>query len=1076
MQNQTKSFFSFWIENYRISFLVAFLLFFMWLFSLYQIPKESSPDIKFGIILISTIYPGVSPTDMDNLITDKIEKEIQDLDGIKKISSTSGVGISSITVELDNGVNTRDMLTDIKDKIDKIAFPEDAEDPAVQEISTTNELMFQALLYGDETKFDSFSLNSLAKKIQKELEGKWGIVSIDIGSGISGWAVGWGGGNTEDYDIKVLLSQERMELLGLTIQEVSSKIRAYNRNTPIGNYTVWDLNYDFRFDGELTEISQLESLVIRDNGASRILLKDIARIEKQYGKDKIQKIGFHNASWYNYISLDFNKKPGSNIFEVSQGAKTSLETYIENNPEMKGLSVSYVRDLSDIIKDDYKQLSNNGLQTLIFVFIIVFLFIGIRESFIASLLILLSFAVTFTALDTLGRSLNFLTNFSLVLSFGIAVDTLTVIIEGAVQKQKLGYKTSTAALLAIKELKSSLITWTFATLFAFLPMIFLPGIIGKFLSYIPITTFFMLGAALFISLTLAAAFFIKLSKDFPFYFSDHFQEELLSDEEKNTLESERKGKKLSKPMSESKRLQFLGKLSDTYFDLIQRFMQKKKFRMIGVFWPILLLIFTFIFLSPRIGFTIFPQSDEGQINISIEAKDGTDDSSLEKYLPQIDSIISKYPELKVYFSEVTGNSIRVYLELLPVSQRKELAMKSAFEIEEEVLESFSVFESQGLKVSVKSEGGGPPSVKPVGIKLIIDDAKQIDELREVAGDFEKYLRTLPWLKNIALSSADSPWQFIFRFNNEKLSYVWLTPLDLVGEVYSYVNGSKVGTIKSSLEDNDIVVKIDAFDEKLSPEDVMNLQVQTRIGQVRIWDYADYTFEKSLSSISRENGNISITVDADVESGVVPTTLQPKVVQFAESYDFPKGIRFLQGGENEENKDLIVSTMKSFFIALFLIFAILVLQFNSYSQPLMILYSAILSIGWVNIGLFLTGNPYSMPFAIGFISLLWILVNNSIILIETINSNLQKVKIAKGWLISQEEYIYSIVSAWTSRLQAIIITLVINLVWILPIAFQDPFWAGIGFTIVFGLMAGTFLTLFSIPSLFYMVYYHRYVKK
>jgi multidrug efflux pump subunit AcrB len=109
----------------------------------------------------------------------------------------------------------------------------------------------------------------------------------------------------------------------------------------------------------------------------------------------------------------------------------------------------------------------------------------------------------------------------------------------------------------------------------------------------------------------------------------------------------------------------------------------------------------------------------------------------------------------------------------------------------------------------------------------------------------------------------------------------------VGEVYSYVNGSKVGTIKSPLEDNDIVVKIDAFDEKLSPEDVMNLQVQTRIGQVRLGDYADYTFEKSLSSISRENGNISITVDADVESGVVPTTLQPKVVEFAKSYDFPK---------------------------------------------------------------------------------------------------------------------------------------------------------------------------------------------
>jgi multidrug efflux pump subunit AcrB len=1076
MGKDVDSFFSFWIKNYRVSFLVAFLIFATGLFSLYKIPKESSPDIKFGIILISTIYPGVSPTDMDNLITDKIEKEIQDLDGIKKISSTSGVGISSITVELDNGVNTRDMTTDIKDNIDKITFPEDAQDVVVQEISTTNELMFQALLYGDESKFDSFTLNSLAKKIQKQLEGKGGIVSIDVGAGVNDGPVGWGWGATENYDIKVLLSQQKIELLGLTLQEVSSQIRAYNRNTPIGNYTMGELNYDFRFDGELTEISQLENLIIRDNGASRILLKDIAVLEKTYGKETVQKIGFYETSGFNYISLDFNKKPGSNIFSVSRKAKIALSSYIENNPEMKGLQVAYVRDLSDTIKDDYKQLSNNGIQTLVFVFIIVFLFIGIRESFIASLLIILSFAVTFTALDTLGRSLNFLTNFSLILSFGIAVDTLTVIIEGAVQKQKLWYKTTTAVLLAIKELKSSLITGTFATLFAFLPMIFLPGIIWKFLSYIPITTFFMLWAALFISLTLAAAFFIKFSKDLSFYFTDHFQEELLTPEEKIILDTERVGKKNSQPVSESRRLQFLWKFSETYFSLIERFMRKKKFRLIGVFGPIVLLLITFIFLSPIIGFTLFPQSDEGQINITIDAQDGTDDAALARFLPQIDAIISKYSELKVYFSEVSGNSINVYLELLPLSERKSKNMKSAFDIEEEILESFKTFESQWLSLAVKAQWGGPPSVKPVGIKLIVDDSKQVDLLREVAGDFEDYLRTLPGLKNIALSSTDSPGQFIFRFDNEKLSFSGLTPSDIVGEVYSYINGTTVGTIKSTLEDNDIVVKIWEFDDALSPEDVMNLQIQTKIGSVRLWDYVDYNFEKSLSSISRENGNISITVDADVEAWIVPTTLQPQLIAFAEKYTFPKGVSFLQGWENEENKELIVSTLQSFFIALFLIFAILVFQFNSYSQPLMILYSAILSIGGVNIGLFLTGNPYSMPFAIGFISLLGILVNNSIILIETINSNLQKVKLAKGGYISEQEYMYSIISAGTSRLQAIIITLVINLVGILPLALQDPFWAGLGFTIVFGLMAGTFLTLFSIPSLFYMVYYRRYVKK
>jgi multidrug efflux pump subunit AcrB len=1074
--NFSSSFFSFWINRYRVSFLLAFLLLSSWIFSLYKIPKESTPDIKFGIISVSTIYPWVSPTDMDNLITEKIEKEVKDLDGIKKVTSTSWVWISSVVIELDNETNTRDMMTDVKDKLDKISFPEDANDPVVQEISTSNELMFQALLYWDEKKFDNFSLNRLAKKVQNQLEWKWGIVSIDIGAWVNDGPVWWGGWKTEDYDIKVLLSKEKIELLGLTIQDVTSKIRAYNKNTPIGNYKVWDLKYDFRFDGEFSEISDLKNLIIRDNGASKVYLSDIADFEEEYSTKSIQKIGFYKSSGFNYISLNFNKKPWSNIFSVSRWAKDSLESYLKNNPEFTWLQVSYVRDLSEVIKDDYKQLSNNGIQTLLFVFVIVFLFIGIRESIIASVLIIISFAVTFIALDTLGRSLNFLTNFSLVLSFGIAVDTLTVIIEWAVQKQKLWYSKSTAVLLAIKELKSSLITGTFATLFAFLPMIFLPWIIGKFLSYIPITTFFMLWAALFISLTLAAAFFIKLSKEFTFYFKDHFQEELLNDEEEKILQEERKGKKESKPVAESKRLQLLWKMSDFYFAWIQAFMKRKFFRILWVVWPAILLILTFIFLSPRIWFTLFPQSDEGQINITMDAKEWTDKTVLEKYLPKIDSIVSKYPELKVYFAQVNGNSIKVYLELIPLSERKQNWMRSAFDIEEDVLASFSYFESQWLKVAVKSQWGGPPVTKPVGIKLIVDDNKKIDILRKVAGDFETYLRTIPWLKNIALSSSDSPGQFIFRFDNEKLSFIWLTPQDVLPEIYSYVNGVKVGTIKSVLEDNDIVVKVADFDENLSPEDITNLQINTRVWRIRLWDYVNYTFEKSLSSISRENGNITITVDADVESGVIPTAIQPKLIEFAQKYSFPQWISFSEGWENEENKDLILSTVQSFFIALFLIFAILVLQFNSYSQPLLILYSAILSIWWVNIGLFLTWNPYSMPFAIWFISLLWILVNNSIILIETINSNLEKVRSLKGRYISKDEYIYSIVSAGTSRLQAIIITLVINLVWVLPIAFQDPFWAGIWFTIVFWLLAWTFLTLFSIPCLFYMIYYRRYVGK
>ena len=181
----------------------------------------------------------------------------------------------------------------------------------------------------------------------------------------------------------------------------------------------------------------------------------------------------------------------------------------------------------------------------------------------------------------------------------------------------------------------------------------------------------------------------------------------------------------------------------------------------------------------------------------------------------------------------------------------------------------------------------------------------------------------------------------------------LNPSQILGQIYTATNGVKSGTIKSSLEDNEILVKVDDFDESLNPEDILNMQIDTSIGKIRVGDYVSYSFDEALSSISRENGDITITVDADVESGVVPTEIQPKLLEYAKSFSFPDGISYKAGGENEENKELIISMIQAFFISLFLIFGILVFQFNSYSQPMMILYSAILSLGGVNIGLFLT---------------------------------------------------------------------------------------------------------------------------
>ncbi len=1066
MKKLEKWFFTFWVENYKVSFLFLFLIIIAGILAMITIPKESNPDIKFGIISIVTPYSWVNPEDIDSLITEKIEKEIEDIEGINKISSTSVVGMSSIIVELENDAPTRDIMTDIKDKIDTIVFPTDADDTIIQELSSRNELLFEALIYSSE-EVDNFTLTQKARQIQTELEWKYGIASIDIG-----WrwadvfsAKKW----TTDYEIQVLISKEKIELLNLSIASIANILKSYNKNTPLWNFSIGDLNYDFRFDGEFDSIKDLENTIIKGDGASSVRLKDIAIIEKKYDDDSIKSLGFYKASGYNYITLSFNKRTGDNVFTVSASAREALEKYIKETQGFENIHVKYSQDLGKIIIDDYKNLGKTALQTLILVFLTIFVFVWLRESIIASILLPLAFFITFIVLNFLGLSLNFLTNFSLVLTLGIAIDTIIVIIEWAAERQKLGYSPKNSVILAVRDLKSPLISGTLTTLVAFLPMIFLPWIMGRFLSYIPITVFITLLAALSLSLTLATALFYKLASKKTLYHKDKKLEKTLSQEESDFLLQQRKWKKEEKQENFSFREKYLNYLWNYYYNILYKFLRSKKSRLLSIFIPFILLILSFIVLSPRIGFTLFPASDEWIITISIEWPTWSNKESLKEYIPFIEKAISNYQELKVYYVQLQDNIITVYIELTDAKIRQNLNQKTVFEVEENILDSLNVLETQWLLVEVKTITNGPPTGSPVGIKLNAHSTKDITKLKDVADDFKAFLQTIPGAKNVSTTSSNNPGQFVFRFDKEKLSFVWLSPDDILSELRFYISGIQAGSIQSSYEDNDIILRIAEFENSLNPKDIHDLLINTKIWKIRVGDYASYSFEPGLSSINREDGKITIWVNSDVDSKYLPSDIQPKLNDFAESYVFPSGISYTAGGENEENSDLIFATLQSFFIALFLIFTILVFQFNSYSQPAIILYSVVLALLGVNIGLFITGNSYSMTFAIGFIALTWVVVNDAIILLDRINRNLDRlIKSAGKKKLELDNYVESIVSAGKSRLQPIIVTTLTTLFWVLPLALQDAFWAWLGYTIIFGLFAGSFMTLFVIPALYYTI--------
>lgn len=1043
-QKMERGFLWFWIKKYKVSLLFILLIILLWLASFLGIEKKSAPDLDLWIISITKPYIWVNPEDIDSLITQKIEREIKDISWIKKINSSSSLWFSSIVVELDSWVDVQKTMNKIKDEVDVIDFPSGSEKTVIKDITSKDNRLFSILMYG---KWDVYTKDYLLEKaliLRKNLEWKGSINKIDIE-----W---W-----DDYEIRVLIEKAKMDELWLTISWISNSIQEYNKNTPIWNYSINNLDYDFRFEWELRSIKDFLNIPIKSTNSSIVYLKDVADIKRYFKNDSattawvIPKGTDKITTWYNAVSINIQKRDQDNIVPSSRSAKALLEKEFSSE-DFSGLSYEIYQDTTEIMQDDYSSLFQNMMTTFALVFLTLLVFIWFKEGFIWILIVPLSYLITFIVLYYWGFSLNFLTNFSLILSLWVAIDTIIVVIEWANKKVQLGFKPKHAILVAIREYAPAIISWTMTTLAAFIPLLTLPWVMWKYLSYIPITVFITLLASLFLSLTVTSAIFMLLTKDKKDYREDENEKKTLWEKEKELLDFDRAWK-IAKTWERSNiRMKIFEWLSDIYFNSLKFILSWRLIRLIFIIFPVIILFFTF-----KLGtwFTLFPASDNRNAVIEIEAKDGRNSESMEKYIATLEKKLSEVPEIKNFKINVSWNKISSNVELFKKDYRENAWLKNSFKVEKDISDKLEIFREDWLKVTTKVEVWWPPSGKAVWIKLVAESTLYLKELWEVSNKFEEYLKSIKWTKNTWSSTSSTPWQFVFEVDRAKLAILGLQPSQITNNVFTSTNWFTAGTIKWLNDDYDIKVKIKEFENNLSPNDVENLIINTQAWPIRIWDVATYTFKPAISVINREDTKIVVKVDADLEDWYLGSDIQPLFEKFAKKYDYPKWITYEAWWEAEENSELIVATLTAFIVALFLIFIILVLQFNSYIQPAIILYSVILALLWVNIWLWFLSIPYSMPFAIWFIALTWIVINNAIIYIDKINSNLKE----------NLNLTDSILYAGKSRLIPMLVTTVTTVLWILPIAFQDEFWAWLWFTIVFWLVTWTAMTLFIIPALF-----------
>lgn len=485
--------------NLRVSVLVmTALLFAGGLYAYVALPKESNPSIEIPNIVVTTIYPGASPNDVESLITQPIEQEVQGINGIDVIRSTSTEGVSTVVIEFTPDVAIDDATQKVRDKVDlaKPELPEDAEDPIVSEIDLSQ---FPIMSINLAASYPLSRLKQVAENLQDELEAISSVLEVDLIGG-------------REREVQVDVDLARLKAYNLTFNDVVQTVSQENTNLPGGSIDVDRLNYLVRVDGEFEEPRVIEDLVVKAPGNTPIYVRDLAEVRfgfkerASYSRLRVLKeqdehgdySDVDQQSYQQVITLNVKKRAGENIIDTADEVAALLERF-EFPP---GTQTLITGDQSEQVEALVKDLENNIISGLIFVVAVLLFFLGVRTSLLVGVAIPLSMVVTFIVFLAMGQTLNFIILFSLIIALGMMVDNAVVIVENIYRFIEEGHDRFEAARLGTDEVGMAVVASTATTVAAFVPMMFWPGIIGEFMGFMPLTLIITLTSSLFVAIVI----------------------------------------------------------------------------------------------------------------------------------------------------------------------------------------------------------------------------------------------------------------------------------------------------------------------------------------------------------------------------------------------------------------------------------------------------------------------------------------------------------------------------------------------------------------------------------------------
>lgn len=984
-------------------------------FSLTRLPREQFSEVPLFFVNVIVPYPGVSAEDVEESVTIPVEQEMQGIDGLESIRSSTTEGLSTVTLEFDDGLSDNEFdraFQDVQNRFTNVDLPDGTLQALIDDFSSNDFLpVIEVILHGTR---DFALLDETARDLADRIEQRAEVSGVDL--------IG-----TLDQEITVLVRQERMEALGVDINEVIQAIQARNVTIPAGTLRSNDREYLLRTVGSLDEVDEFRRVVVRSTDEGLIRLEDVAAVELSFEDATIAS----RLNGGTAITLRVNKVPRGNSIGVIESVREEVAAIQAVSPS--NLQFTLSNDSTVQIRDSISVLLNNALFGLGLLVVILFLFIGFRNAVMTALGIPITFAITFVVLELLGETFNSNTLFGMVLVLGLVVDHAIVIVENSYRYRQLGLSKHEAAIKGTNEVIVPVIAATATTVAAFLPLTLLPGVIGLFLRVVPLTVSIALIAS-----TFEAAFFL------PSHFADW---------PGGKREPDRK-----------------------VFAAIQRGFKRLvafsyRYRGVTVTVMILLLVGTFS-LAPFIQQDLFSAEDFTLFYVELEMPPGTPSDRTseivaryeERMLPLVGNGEIVSVNATIGFSQQDTGSIRrsnVAQLVVDLTEVDEGRTRSITEVIAEVQELTRDIPGADT-VQFRRATNGPPTDPPVVFRIFGDS---FAELTDVADGVQGRLRGYPELFNIQDNLDVGTPEFQIQVDEERAASLGLSTGEIGQFMRTSFDGIPASTVFVNNEEFDVVVRY-AGTQSATVSEIFQMRIPTRDGRlIPFSTVATLEEADALAGIRRLDGRREVTITAETLATDNLGAINEDIRSFfADTYtEVYPGVTLSVGGEFAEFNTLLIEILRIFLIGILLIYLILGTQFKSYTQPLVILLSVPFAFVGVILFLVISGTPLSTTVIYASVALAGIAVNDTIVLMSFANERRHE-----GVRVEE-----AVVEAAATRLRPVLLTSITTIAGLLPTAIgiggTSVIWGPMASTIIFGLLFSTITALLVVPSIYGLLY-------